>query len=229
MNFLDRLKSRLLGRRPPSPPVEYQIPKREIARWLPENPVIVEAGAHIGIDTLELAAEWPKGMVHAFEPVPDLFRQLEERTSAHANVRRYPLALADGDGPRSLHLSDGASDGSSSLLEPDDHLKDHPDVTFGRTIEVEAVTLDSWAERNGIRKVDFLWLDLQGAEPAVLASSPRILGMATVIHTEVSLSQAYAGTMLYREFRLWMEARGFRVEREVLPYSDMGNVLFRRV
>ena len=228
MSFFEKLKSRFAGRSVPPLPVEFQITKREIARWLPADPVVVEAGAHAGIDTVDLAAQWPGGVIHAFEPVPELFRQLTERTASFANVRRYELALADGDGARALHLSEGASDGSSSLLRPDGHLKTHPGVTFGRTIEVTAATLDSWAERNDVGKVDFLWLDLQGAEPAVLAAAPRILGTASVIHTEVSLSQAYAGTMLYNEFRLWMEARGFVVEREMLPYADMGTVLFRR-
>jgi hypothetical protein len=50
------------------------IPKSLIATYLPANPTIVEAGAHIGVDTVQMSKRWPRGTIHAFEPIPDLFR-----------------------------------------------------------------------------------------------------------------------------------------------------------
>ena len=47
--------------------------KHFIAQFLPENPVILEAGAHVGTDTVEMVNLWPKCTVYAFEPVPELF------------------------------------------------------------------------------------------------------------------------------------------------------------
>lgn len=211
----------------PAPP-DAQIPKKTIARYLPKAPVIVEAGAHTGVDTIELARQWPKGVVHAFEPVPALFDQLEDRTRSLVNVRRSRLALSDRAGKQVLHLSEGASDGSSSLLPPERHLEVHPEVRFEKRIEVDTVTLDGWAEQQGIDRIDFLWLDMQGMEPAVLRASPRMLARVRAIHTEVSLMPVYAQSVLYPEFRAWMETQGFEVAREVLPYPDMGNVLFVR-
>jgi len=51
------------------------IPKKYFRAFLPEKPVILEAGAHKGKDTVELAKIWPKGTIHAFEPVPTLFKK----------------------------------------------------------------------------------------------------------------------------------------------------------
>ena len=211
---------------PPAPLI--QIPKDELREYLPAAPVIVEAGAHNGSDTVELARLWDKGSVHAFEPVPFLFDELKKRTYDLPNVFCYPFALAAQNGKQRLNLSGGGSDGSSSLLDPALHRTFHPEVTFDSAIDVEAVTLDSWANDHVIEKVDLLWLDLQGMEPAVLRSSPRILSSVCAIHTEVSLMAVYSGTELYPGFRAWMASKGFRVVREFLPYPDMGNVLFIR-
>ena len=81
-------------------------------------------------------------------------------------------------------------------------------------------------DKEAIDHVDFLWLDMQGHELAVLKASPRMLNSARAIHTEVSLKETYRGVPLYPEFRHWMENKGFKVVREALPWPDMGNVLF---
>jgi len=225
---LRTLWSRLSGEpaAPTSPAV--QVAKSELVRYLPENPVIVEAGAHMGVDTVELAKQWPRGMIHAFEPVPVLFAELERRTHMLRNVRRSRKALSDREGRQVLHLSEGASDGSSSLLAPDRHLDVHPEVRFERDIEVETITLDRWVQIEAIPRVDFLWLDMQGMEATVLQASPKVLGQVLAVHTEVSLLPVYTGTVLYPQLRDWMESQGFVVAKEILPYPDMGNVLFVR-
>jgi FkbM family methyltransferase len=224
-----RLRALLPSRKKKTSEPPIQISKVELCQYLPASPVIIEAGAHNGTDTVELAQLWSHGSVHAFEPVPSLFLELRNKTKNLGNVFCYPLALAPQKGRQRLNLSGGVSDGSSSLLEPALHRTFHPEVTFESNIEVEAVTLDSWAEDHAIGKVDLMWLDLQGMEPAVLRSSPRILSEVKVVHTEVSLAAVYAGTELYPQFRAWMESQGFSVVQEFLPYPDMGNVLFVRL
>jgi FkbM family methyltransferase len=205
-----------------------EIPKSYIKKFLPNDPIIVEAGAHIGKDTLEMAEMWPKGKIFAFEPVPSLHEQLLAKTRTANNVRCYSVALSDLTGSATLYVSSGESDGSSSLLVPQEHLEEHPNVKFIETVRVETITLDQWTVNEGIDHVDFLWLDLQGHELAVLAASPRVLSSARAVHTEVSLKQTYKGVPLYPEFRLWLENKGFEVVREALPWRDMGNVLLVR-
>jgi len=202
------------------------IPKSYIKRFLPKNPVVVDAGAHIGRDTIEMARMWPSGTIHAFEPIPQLYSQLELNTASTKNITCYPMALSDRLGSFPIHVSSGFDDGSSSLLAPREHLTVHPQVEFLETIHVPTTTLDSWAKDNDISRVDFLWLDLQGHELSVLKASPKVLRTVIAIHTEVSLKTMYEGSALYPELRSWLEQKGFEVKREALPWSDMGNVFF---
>lgn len=223
MNLLRRMIRLLRG--VALPLLETQVLPAELARYLPRNPVVVEAGAPNGQDTVRLAAQWPTGVVHAFEPVPQLCAALQQRVMPFSNVRCHELALATAAGVAELHLSSGTADGSSSLLAPEQHLEGHPDVQFLRTIQVRTVTLDGWAQEQGLPAVDLLWLDLQGL---VLAAASDILATMRAVHSDGSLLPVYQGTMLYSEFRRWMEARDFVVAREILPYPDVGYVLFGR-
>lgn len=231
MSWLDPLRK--ARRRLARPLPEEDVPLALIADYLPSDPVVVEGGAHIGYDTVRFAAEWPAGVVHAFEPVPSLFAQLEQATGELDNVRTHELALGAQDGRTTIHLSGGdvsagRSDASSSLLAPKEHLRLHPQILFTEELEVETVTLDSWCRKERIGRVDFLWLDLQGYEMQVLAAATETLAGVRAIHTEVSLLEMYDGSTLYPELRAWLAERGFVVAAERLPHPDMGNVLFVR-
>ena len=128
-----------------------------------------------------------------------------------------------------MYVSSGASDGSSSLLKPKEHLTDHPDVFFNEAIKVKTMKLDDWTAANNISTIDLLWLDMQGFELEVLKASSVILPKVKVIHMEVSTRPTYEGVPLYSDVKEWMQQNGFRVEVEAIPNGwDMGNVLFVR-
>ena len=209
-------------------PVTAGIPKRAAHEFLPARPVIIDAGAHVGDDTVEMSRLWRKASIHAFEPVPHVYERLVENTRRLPGVRCYPLALSDACGTAAMNVSGGTFDGSSSLLPPALHLTEHPTVTFGGQTEARTMTLDAWAEEYGVPRVDFLWLDMQGNELRTLKASPRILGGVSAVHMEVFLIELYQGAPLYEEERTWMESVGFRVVAEHLPWRDAGNVLFAR-
>jgi hypothetical protein len=76
------------------------------------------------------------------------------------------------------------------------------------TTQVETVTLDTWAEREGVERVDFFWLDLQGSELAALKGAERLLSTATAVYTEVALCEQYEGEALYPELRAGSRGAG---------------------
>jgi 2-O-methyltransferase len=205
-----------------------EIPKQYIKNFLPDNPIIIEAGAHDGTDTVALSKLFPKGQIYAFEPINEIFIELNKKTKNLKNVTCYPLALSNMSGIADIYVSSGQSTASSSLLLPKEHLTEHPNVEFSTVVKVPTITLDTWAEETKVTAVDFLWLDMQGFELAALKASPRILSTVRAVYTEVSLKEVYEGCPLYPEVRQWFEEQKFRVIREELAWADMGNVLFAR-
>jgi FkbM family methyltransferase len=212
---------------PPSDP--NSISKSVIRKYLPQNPVIIDCGAHVGADSIELSKILPKSKIYSFEPVPTIFKSLKNATKKYSNIECFQIALSDKDGEAKFFVSSGESDASSSLMNPTGHIEIHPDVKFDKEIFVKTLSLDTWAKKMKLAKVDFLWLDMQGYELNMLKASNEIFKTVSVIHTEVSISNSYDGAVLYPEYRSWLESIGFKVVLEAIPQgTDMGNVLFVR-
>jgi 2-O-methyltransferase len=185
-----------------------------IMSYLPNQPVILEAGAYIGTESVIMSKIWPEGHVHAFEPVPEIYHSLQETTKSSSNISTYPLALSQTNGAAIFYISEdvrapNTASASSSLRPPKEHLDVCDTVTFPRTITVQTQTLDSWAQANQINHVDFLWLDMQGSELEMLMASPEILKTVQVILTETIFIEAYQGQYLFPEMKKWMEEQGF--------------------
>lgn len=201
------------------------ITKEYIKTFLPENPIIVEAGAHIGRDTLKMSFIWPQAIIYAFEPVPELYAQLVERTKNQRNVICDPRALSNGNGSATLHVSTGASTAASSLLEPYEYRTQRPEVLFHPTT-VSTITLDSWSIERGIKAVDFLWLDTQGTELTVLQAAPQIIKTVKALLIEVNLTERFKGNPDYETVKHWIESHGFALRAQDIPKHNKVNLFF---
>jgi FkbM family methyltransferase len=163
-----------------------------IQQFLSEDPIIVEAGAHIGTNTSLMSKQWKKGVIYAFEPSPAVYKKLNKRCQKKKNVKTFQLALGKGES----------------------------------SISVKMTTLDTWAKKEGVKKVDFLWLDMQGSTLSMLKASPGILKTVRVIQTEVSKRSFYEGSNIAHEMQSWLEGQGF-VTIYMTP-GDHGDALFVR-
>jgi len=208
--------------------ISYEI----CARYLPANPVIVEAGAYDGTNTRDFCRFWPGCQVYAFEPVPTAYKRLLDVAAQFPKqVKAYNLALGTKSGYSTMHVSvTGYSGGeqSSSLLHPTGTRDEFPFVGFqDEVITVPVTPLDEWAAKNGVGPIDFLWLDLQGMELSALEGCGNALTQVRAIHCEVQNLPLYEGAPLYPEISAWLNERGFRVAREAI-FRRGGNVLFVR-
>jgi hypothetical protein len=100
---------------------------------------------------------------------------------------------------------------TSSLLEPNSGLLDRFQNLENLTQVVKKHTfatkrLDDIAEITG---VDFLKLDVQGAELDVMNGGDRVLAEALVVHTEVEFVEMYKGQPLFAEVDQRLRRSGF--------------------
>ncbi len=200
-----------------------------VAKFLPENPVIFEAGGHYGTDTLRLAIQWPDATIISFEPNPHAFAIHQETTKGVTNIRGYNLAVNNYIGTATLYVCHGTGgdnpvfEGASSLLEPSDWMKIHYQ---GPKVEVPCVILDDWCEENGVDQIDFMWLDLEGLEFQVLQSSPEILDKVKVIYTETNFKEFRRGMTQYKQLKTFLEKRGFRLLAHWYAEGFQGDAIF---
>lgn len=155
-----------------------------VKKYIPNAPVILEAGAHKGEDTVVMGKTWPQGIIHAFEPLPKTYQILKNTTQDFANVKGYPYALSDKIGKANFYVC-VTGEGASSLLAPKPILD--PYMIFDlMPVVVDCTILDEWAKQNKVAHIDFMWLDMEGAELIVLKSSCEILSTVKAIYTEVN-------------------------------------------
>lgn len=201
--------------------------------YLPDNPVVLEAGAYDGTDSIAISKNWAKATFHAFEPVPELYQKLSKKTKPFANINTYPFALGDYTGIAKFYVSEfenqpGIPSESSSLLKPKEHLIHAPHVVFKREISVPIMTIDSWAQAYGVDTIDFMWLDMQGYELNALKASPKIMKTVKAILTEVEFVEAYEGQYLFAEVKTWLEEQGFVMIARNFYCDWFGDALFVR-
>jgi FkbM family methyltransferase len=208
--------------------VLISLDKIELLNYLPTNAVIIEAGAFDGEDTEDFAKCLPNSQIHSFECLPEYYEIAKTRIQNYSNVHLYPLALSDKSELLDFYVSTrhGELSASGSILQPKLHKEVHPEIKFEKKIKVQTTSIDDWSAEYQIEHVDFIWLDLQGAEMKALKGASHTLANVKAIFTEVSLIETYEAVPLYDNLKAFLFSKGFKVEREYLPYQDMGNVFF---
>lgn len=202
---------------------ETSVPMDLILSLLPENPIIIEAGAQFGEDTEKMSRLWPKGTLYAFEPYPLSYPSLEKVASKKINVFSFQLALSNVKGDMPFYLSGGAS----SLLTPQENFnREYFHVDLDHPVIVECVELDQWLKEQQIPQVDFLWFDMEGNELNALKGAQKHLSKVTLIYTEVNIQRFWNGCVCYNELKRWLATQGFEeIWREIIP-GWQGNALF---
>jgi FkbM family methyltransferase len=202
---------------------------------LRENPpeVIVEVGSFDGIDAIELSRMFPDAWVYTFEADPRNYDILRRNTSYRTHVRPVPKAVFDFTGDGVFHASDSVGSvangrASGSMLTPTQRFHDaHSDVRFEEKFSVSTVALADWAREERIGKVDFLWMDAQGAELHILRGMGEDLLGVRAILLEVWKEAFYAGGGALDEIETFLGKYGFELTHTWIE-SGVGDALFQR-
>lgn len=173
--------------------------------FLPQNPVILEAGGHYGEDTVIMCERWPQSTIYSFEPCPDYFAKLEKAVANLPNVHVYPYGLFTTTGYYTFNVSRNL-DGASSFLK-DNNL---PVINYNDyQISVFCKNLDEWADENGINYIDYMWLDIEGAELYVLMSAPQILETVRAISCELNYKEFRQDMPHFEKVNNYLNSQGF--------------------
>lgn len=153
---------------------------RFVGSQLQPGQVAVDVGCHKGAYTYWMRRRvGPGGAVFAFEPQPKQVDYLRRAFSAMRfdNVSVVPKAVSDRSGRLPLHLPEGAGLTHAASLE--DHAANHrTEATTGAPaysrLEVEVTTLDHFFSIEE-RQPDFIKIDVEGHESAVLAGAKSLI------------------------------------------------------
>ena len=177
----------------------YQHRDRDAAyQYVTNWDVVLDVGANVGIFSRAFAEKFAK--VIAFEPMPHTFECLA--LNVPENVQLENVAVADKPGCLDMYRT--ASSGASFILNHDMVVTPSVKVKPGRTVAVEARTIDSYE----LPSVGLMKFDIQGAELlALMGARETILRCRPVLMVEEKPLKDMDNSHLKRQDD-WLRALG---------------------
>lgn len=167
------------------------------------EPVVFDVGANVGDYSLTLKNFLPTADIYAFEPAASVFQQLTANiAAARADGKIKPRNFGFSDSERTVEFYSYTVEGheASVLSSIDQRLPTQVlDVQTQCSEQVEVRTIDRFCETEGIRRIDFLKIDVEGHELSVLRGAERMLtsGGISMIQFEFGPANIYSRTYFY--------------------------------
>jgi FkbM family methyltransferase len=154
-------------------PDEYEAENFEfLANSCKPGSVIIDIGAHIGLFSVIASQVTGKnGKVYAFEPAPSTYQLLQKTLSINHNemvIETFQKAVGKETGKITFFVSDGQADNGNSLVN---YKEDRP--LHG--IDVAVTSVDAFVKEKKISKLDFIKIDVEGAEYDTLRGTAETL------------------------------------------------------
>ena len=186
--------------------------------------LLKKAGSDLALTMLEIGAlpvgsekerfhtlldEWVSSKVVAFEPDVELCRELN--SAAPWGINYYPCAVAKSRGSRVFYET--AHSMCGSLFPPDERYADvfHnlEVMRLKQTSLIDTTPLDEFVHEQSTGPVDFIKLDIQGAELEALQGAVGVLKNVVFIICEVEFVPLYKGQPLFGEVDAFLRSHGF--------------------
>jgi len=135
------------------------------------NPLIIDAGSHVGLATIFFKTKWPNCQIIAIEPHPEnikYFRHNLWQNHLDSQINLIEKALDTKIGERPLYFDDSPDQwySTSGFIKG---AWNHTQTS--NSIMVPTITLDSLISE----PIDLLKMDIEGAEVSVLTASAQSL------------------------------------------------------
>ena len=204
-----------------------------ILRDLRPTDICLDVGANVGFYAISLAIRVREGEVHAFEPEDCHYHILALNALSNRLPNLVINKCAVGNRIQEVDFFVAQDGGFSSTV----------DTGRRRIVEktrVRMVTLDSYCSEVGLSRVDFLKVDVEGAEPKVITGARQLLSNGErkprLIMLELHEGMLRRFGSSVREMTAVMETYGYQpfvcIGADLVPlanvqHAQVQNVFFR--
>jgi len=215
------------GALPPNTPKNF-IPSFLRQRQLAPEITIAEIGARITPDKTGNRPEGifrtlPEARVITFEPDSDACKEIIQFTEhSPADIQTYPYAVGGVCGSQTLYETNAGD--CSSLYKPNEALlqryRDLEVVYLKNTREIDVITLNAFMEQEDVKEIDFIKVDVQGAELDVFKGAGKAMPQLIGVCTEVEWVPIYEGQPLFGDVDAFLRQYGLQLHHFI--YSSDG-------
>ena len=160
--------------------IQPYVPEQIIPKFCKPGNVVMDIGANVGEWTLNMAKMVSNtGRVFSIEPVPSMVEALKKTVAINnlSQVSIFQGAISNQKGHSKLTipfakenqaLPFGSQLGEGYAPPPKDVVVTWGAMVTTKTIEVQTTTIDSFSSENGVKKLDFIKVDVEGHEKYVI-------------------------------------------------------------
>lgn len=168
--------------------------------------VVIDVGANIGEYVREFREHFPQSRIYCIEPVSEIFESLKRNVSRLGNIHCYHIALGKSNAHGVL-LIDPRN--TMSRLEPT--TPDYCRSCCAVTEEVAIKTIVSFSEENGLESIDYLKVDTEGNDLAVLEGAKDMLNAQRIgiVQVEAGMNRENRYHVPFRDLQSHLEDQGY--------------------
>jgi len=145
-----------------------------------ESPLIIDAGAHIGMTVIYFKMLFPKAKIIAFEPIEANFKLLKKNIEENQleGVELYQAVVAPKSGRLRIHepIGEGAWKSGAGIIP-----KGWRGIQTNQEIKVEAIGIQEILQD----KIDLFKMDIEGMEYEVIRNMGSAIKMISNLMIEV--------------------------------------------
>ena len=187
-----------------------------IAALVGRDDVVFDVGAHAGrFSAFVEKLLGPRGVIYAFEPVPDTYWMLRENLVLNrcTKVIAAQSAISDLEGSVTMNLFPPEFSSWNTMGKPVMKTPAGGRVSPRESVDVPSDTLDAFTEREGIERIDLLKVDVEGFETAVFRGAARLLSERRIgrICFEISADPLKGANATPRDVFAELERHGYGV------------------
>jgi FkbM family methyltransferase len=159
--------------------------------------------------------------VHGFEPdAPECARLNHRAREAGLDLHYHAIGLWSHDGV--LPFEDNNIGSGSSFLPQNRTVTDrwrfesphaatsaHDNFYPTKIVELPVTSVTNWASRAGVGRLDFVKLNVQGAELEILRGFGPLLDRVDGMLVEVSFVESYKNRPMFADLDMWLRDHGF--------------------
>jgi FkbM family methyltransferase len=186
---------------------------------------VIHVGGHFGEEYDSYKAISTIDNIVFFEPDRESFIKLKDKTSHDTKVICINKALGPFSCKATLHRTPNQGGESNSILEPHKHIHIYPGIVFTNKETVDVEPLDKFEPTASL---NFLNMDVQGAELNVLLGASNTLKNIQYILTEINTDELYKNCALIEDLDYFLGKYGFRRVETILDRDSQawGDALY---
>lgn len=162
--------------------------------FVDKNSVVLDIGSWSGVMTL-YAAKTAKE-VHALDPDPVCFEELNTNVSLNPDeakkIKTYKVAISDKKETLRLSARDTYGASSSSILERKRDTE--------HSLEIKTISLVDFLAEENIQHVDFIKMDVEGAEFRILPTLDKALSKVNYPTVYISFHYSFLNENMYYRY-----------------------------